>query len=263
MQSISFNSGHSFIAWIGLGLMLLTSCGTTPEVEQSNVKVDRAQGIVDSAIISSGGARYSDLEVSFDFRAHHYEAHRSDGRFEYQRTFTDSLGRQVRDVLDNHGLQRYVDERLVTLTARDSIAYASSVNSTVYFVLQPYFLNDPAAIKEYLGLVWINDVPYHKIQVTFEKEGGGRDYEDEFVYWFRKDDLRLDYIAYNYLTDGGGARFREGFNHRTIQGIRFVDYLNYKPMTPSRAVAEFDRMYEEGGLAFVSEIKTENIVVRN
>ena len=36
--------------------------------------------------------------------------------------------------------------------------------------------------------------------------------------------------TYSYIeSDGIGLRFREAFNERYINGIRFVDYNNYKP----------------------------------
>ena len=140
------------------------------------------------------------------------------------------MGLRVHDHLTNGGLWREVAGEKVVLSIKDSAAYANSVNSVIYFALLPYFLNDPAVIKTYLGTEVIGEKEYERVMVTFQQEGGGKDFEDEFIYWFDGDTYHLDFLAYNYITDGGGARFREAFNARQINGVRFVNYTNYKPI---------------------------------
>ena len=71
----------------------------------------------------------------------------------------------------------------------------------------------------------------------------------------------MDYLAYNYLTDGGGARFREAYNVRQIKGVRFADYINYEPEPETREVERFDSLYNEGKLKELSRIDTEDVVV--
>ena len=49
-------------------------------------------------------------------------------------------------------------------------------------------------------------------------------------------------MAYNYLTDGGGTRFRVAYNQRTIGPIRVQDYRNLKPnatFTPLDSLPNF------------------------
>ena len=113
---------------------------------------------------------------------------------------------------------------------KDSIAnvYANSVNSVHYFANLPYGLNDPAVNKEFLGEVAIKDKEYYKIKVTFDQKGGGKDYEDIYLYWFNKETFKPDYLAYKFYVDGGGIRFRVAYNERYLGGIRFVDYENYE-----------------------------------
>lgn len=228
----------------------------TPAEEKSE-----AQQIVDQAIAVQGGDRISNGRIELDFRGRHYISARRGGQFTYERIFTDSTGQQIRDVLRNEGLFREADGQRVVLSSKDSSAYANSVNSVIYFALLPYYLNDPAANKVFLGEGTVKGEPYQKIKVTFRQDGGGKDFEDEFVYWFHRDRHTLDYFAYNYQVDGGGARFREAYNIREIEGIRFADYVNYKPRGGSMEVETFDSLFEAGDLEVLSRIENENIQV--
>ncbi len=229
---------------------------------QDQAPVSEAQRIVDAAIAAHGLERVDGRRIEFDFRGRHYVSERRGGDFTYERIFTDSTGRKIRDVLTNEGFHREVDGKTVALEAKDSAAYANSVNSVLYFALLPYHLNDPPVRKEYLGEADVRGEPYDKVRITFRREGGGKDYEDEFVYWFHRDRHTLEYLAYNYQTDGGGARFREAYNARSVDGIRFADYVNYEPAEPSMAVETFDSLLEAGGLEERSRIDTENPAVQ-
>ena len=227
-------------------------------------RTDLAQTIVDQAIAIQGGPVIDQATIDFDFRGRHYRAIRDGGTFQYERIFTvDSSGALVRDVLTNEGLTRYINGEVVRLPSKDSAAYSSSVNSVIYYALLPYFLNDPAVQKTYLDSVSIHNQPYHKIKVTFAQTGGGKDYEDEYVYWIHRKNYTMDYLAYNYHTDGGGARFREAYQPRIIAGIRFTDFHNYEPIDQSLDVELFDRMYQQDSMKLLSEIVTENIEVVN
>lgn len=76
-------------------------------------------------------------------------------------------------------------------------------------------------IKEYVGEVTIKGEPYHKIMVTFQQVGGGKDHDNKFYYWFHKENHTLDYLAYSKF----GNRFRAAYNIRIVNGIRFADYV--------------------------------------
>ena len=217
-----------------------------------------AQRIVDDAILAHGADKVSGSRIEFDFRDRHYVSERKGGLFRYERIFTDSSGSRVYDVLSNDGFRREVDGERVEVTEERSKAYSNSVNSVLYFALLPYYLNDPAVQKAYLGESRIKGEPYHKVKITFRQEGGGKDFEDVFIYWFHRDRKTMDFFAYNYQTDGGGARFREAYNIREVNGIRFADFINYKPRTETMAVESFDRLYETGGMEELSRIETKD-----
>ena len=105
---------------------------------------------------------------------------------------------------------------------------------------------------------------YHKFNITFDQEGGGTDFEDEFIYWFDATDYSLDYLAYLFHVNGGGIRFRKAINQRRVAGVLFNDYINYKADHNQLKVADTDHAFEAGKLEELSQILLDNIaVVRN
>jgi len=146
-----------------------------------------------------------------------------------------------------------------TLTEERIGAFSRSVNSVAYFAFLPYGLNDAAAIKTYLGKTTIKGKEYHQVKVTFQAEGGGEHFEDEFLYWFGVDDSRMDYMAYSYHTDGGGVRMRDVRATREVGGIRFQDYNNLKAARKETPLDSMQVLYETGALVKLSEINLENI----
>lgn len=252
-----------------LPLLALLACNNAEKAtDTKNVPMPaptektKAQLLVDQTIAKHGGKAYENAIVKFTFRDRQYKATRRGASFEYERSWTDSTGQQIRDVLNNGGLYREINGKRVELSAEDQAKYTSSVNSVIYFALLPSSLNDAAVIKEYLGEVNIKSKPYHKIKVTFQQDGGGEDFDDEYVYWLHRDSLTMDYLAYNFQEEGGGARFREAYNARYENGIRFADYVNYQPKdTANLQVETFDQAFESGGLKELSKIETEKVEV--
>jgi len=220
-----------------------------------------AQQIVDDAIAAHGGAKYDRGVVSFVLRDRQYRALRDGGAFVYSRTFTDSTGQRVHDVLRNSGFTRTVNGVAEELPEEKQKAYAASVNSVIYFALLPYFLNDAAVQKTYLGNATIKGEPYHKVKVTFAQEGGGDSYEDVYIYWLHQQRHTMDYLAYSFKEDGGGTRFRQAINPRTVNGIRFQDYVNYTSKE-DLPLENYDRAFEAGKLEKVSDIVLEEVEVR-
>lgn len=220
-----------------------------------------AEKIVDAAIAVHGGDRYEKTAVTFSFRGTQYAIFKSPTAFEYSRSFSDSTG-QVVDILNNAGFTRKVNGVLIdTLTEERIGAFSRSVNSVAYFAFLPYGLNDAAAIKTYLGETTIKGKAYHLVKVTFQAEGGGEHFEDEFLYWFGVADQRMDYMAYSYHTDGGGVRMREVRAAQEVEGIRFQDYINLKATSKETPVDSMQYLFEKGALEKLSEINLENIRV--
>jgi hypothetical protein len=217
------------------------------------------QKIIDETIIATGSDRLSNSKAEFDFRDREYGVKRNDGQYEMVRLFKDSTG-LVRDVVTNDGFYREINGQKTTVADSMAFKYTNSINSVIYFALLPYSLNSDAVIKTYLGIEVIKGNAYHKIKVTFKEEGGGVDHEDEFIYWINKENKFVDYLAYSYQTDGGGLRFREAMNPREINGLRVVDYINYKPKSEI-TLEETSEAFIDGQLEELSRIELENFIV--
>ncbi len=242
--------------------IVLLACSTDKNPNQIEDVSQKAQEIIDKAIASHGGQLLMGKSVEFDFRQRHYSAVRTPDRFVYTRSWQDDSLGFVQDTLVNSiDHTQYRDGTEVALNEEWHGRYGNSVNSVLYFTQLPFGLNDPAVRKTYLDEVKINDKVYHKIKVTFAQEGGGDDFEDVYIYWIDAEGFTMDYLAYEYHTEGGGVRFREAINRRTIEGIVFQDYINYKPQEKGMPVTQTDSLFEAGALQELSRIINENIVV--
>ena len=220
-----------------------------------------ADGIIDKAIEVSGGVVFNNSTIDFDFRNRHYKAIRNNGLFEFEREFQDALG-TFKDVLSNSGYERFLNNEPYQVHDTMSVKYTRSVNSVHYFSILPYGLNDESVNKTYLETVTIKDQEYHKIKVTFSENGGGEDYDDVFLYYINTNSSKLDYFSYLYYVDGGGIRFREAYNERYVNGLRFVDYKNFKPEQEDADLNILDSLYQIEELKLLSKIELENISVK-
>ena len=219
-----------------------------------------AQEIVDKSIEDSGGILYEDHSTSFAFRDRTYVSENDGNTKVLKRIFqVDSV--TVTDVKAGNEFQRFMNDSLEIIS--DSIAgrYANSVNSVHYFARLPYGLNDAAVNKELLGKEAIQGEEHYKIKVTFDQSGGGEDYDDVYVYWFDLESFKPNYLAYSFHTNGGGQRFRKAFNERYVNGIRFVDYENYKPKDEESDILQIGQLYNNGELELLSKIELTEITV--
>jgi len=220
-----------------------------------------ANEIIDKAIQNAGGDRYENAEIDFVFRKNEYKSIRQGGKFQLERFSKDSTGNKIRDILNNDGLQRLVNDSVTKLQDSLILPVGNSINSVHYFVHLPFGLNDPAANKELIGKDSIAGREYYEVKVKFAEEGGGTDHEDEYLYWIDTQNFEVDYLAYNFEVNGGGMRFRKAFNHRIIEGIRFVDYENYKYEKLSTPLHKLDSLYEKRELELLSLIETRDVKV--
>lgn len=222
---------------------------------------ETAQSIIDKSILVSGGEKFENSTIVFDFRDKHYLAKRDNGSFQLERHFKDSL-LNIKDILNNKGFKRFINESEVEVIDSMVPRYSASVNSVHYFSVLPYGLNAKAVNKTYLEKVKIKGKTYYKVKVTFSEEGGGEDFEDVFVYWFNSETYKVDYIAYSYNENEDlGMRFREAYNERFVNGIRFVDYNNYKPKNKKTSLLDLDKSFENNELELLSKIELKNIEV--
>lgn len=234
-------------------ILLFVSC--QEEKEQFS-----ADEIINKTIAEAGGDNYKKATIEFKFRENEYKSVRNGGEFLLEREIKDSL-KTLKDVISNTGYKRYLNDSLITVPDSMVVKYSGSINSVHYFAHLPYGLNDKAVNKKLVGDAEINGKPYYQLKVTFSQDGGGQDHHDEFLYWINKDTYTIDYLAYKFYVNDGGLRFREAFNPRTIEGIRFVDYKNYSLEDFNTDLCQLDELFEEGKLEMLSTIKTEDVQV--
>ena len=234
---------------------VLLSCN---EKETKSLDADE---IINKTIEVSGVKKLNTSILTFDFRNKSYVAARFNGNYEFQRRYSDSVN-DIRDFLNNKGFERYLNDSVVSVPDSMATKYASSINSVHYFAVLPHGLDGKAVNKAYLNDVEIKGKRYHKIKVTFDKNGGGEDYDDEFIYWIDNKTNKIDYLAYSYNEDDGkGLRFREAYNERYIKDVRFVDYNNYEPKRKDATLENLDELFEENQLKLLSKIELKNIKI--
>lgn len=250
------------LAVAGVSAILLLA-GCTPP----NRKSPSARAVVDSAIATHGGPLLTRAVVSFHFRDTRYRLRHANGRFHYQRRYTDSLHRSIQEGITNDGPYRTVDGDSVSLSPKKQNDVRTAVNSVAYFALLPYKLHDPAVQTDYDGRDTLAGHSYHRVRVTFQEKGGGPDWEDTFLYWFRTDTYAMNYLAYafglgNDETDSG-TRFREAYNVRRVSGVRFADYRNYAvdTLSPNR-MHHYPNLWTRDDVNLVSHITLDSIRVR-
>jgi len=224
---------------------------------EENGKDLKAQEIVDKAIATHGGEMFINSKISFVFRGQKFIVEQNKTSFKYEREAIQD-GDSITDVYENGIFQREINGNLVTMSKKEEASAISTINSVPYFALLPYKLNDSAVIKEYDGEVTIKGEIYEKIKVTFQQEGGGKDYDNVFYYWFHKENSTMDYFG--YTTEGN--RFRAAYNVRVVNGIRFADYINYVSDTLNKYdLINYDNMFENNELRELSIIELEDIIV--
>ena len=237
-------------------VLVLLSCKNEPVIKPLS-----ATEIINKAIAVSGGNDFSNSIIKFDFRAMNYKAVRSNNSFELSRLQIKD-GDTILDVFNNDGVYRTINTKVVSVHDSMSVKYKASVNSVHYFSVLPYGLNDKAVNKKLLGEEQVKTKKYYKIEVTFSADGGGEDYEDVFVYWIDKELLSIDYLAYSYNEkDGVGMRFREAYNERYINNLRFVDYNNYKTENALLSLQDLGNAFENNQLKLLSKIELNDIQV--
>ncbi|MEX0315670.1 MAG: DUF6503 family protein [Allomuricauda sp.] len=239
---------------IGILTLFVLSCKDKPKTEVT------VQEIVDKSINVSGGDMYASHGTSFEFRNRKYISQNVDGKKILKRvSMLDSV--TILDIKTNTSFERYMNNTMTDLPDSISNRYANSVNSVHYFARLPFGLNDRAVNKELLGEETLKGKEYYKVKVTFDQAGGGDDFDDTYVYWFNKETFKPDYLAYDFHVNGGGQRFREAYNERYVNGIRFVDYNNYKPKTKGTDILGIGQLFEKGELDLLSKIELSKIEV--
>jgi hypothetical protein len=230
-------------------IFLILSC--------ENPKQNSAETLIESAVIAHGMAGFNKTNVQFKFRDYQYAQDRDAQGLVYTRKKNTTP--EILDVLHSkNGFKRTVNNEKIILSDSIAVVYSESVNSVLYFFRLPYSLKDRGAIKTLMNTETIKGKSYQKVGVHFTPKNGGIDYQDTFRYWFDEQTNTLDYLAYQYHTNGGGVRFRAAINRRSIDGVLFQDYENYKA-PKNTSLDDLTVLYEQKKLELLSLIVNDSI----
>jgi hypothetical protein len=226
--------------------------------KKGRVNLSMSDQLINRAIAAHGGHLYKTAAYSFVFRGKNYQFINNNDYFKYSIESVDDNGQKIVEVLTNNSFIRTINGKEVLLTKEEESTFSNALNSVVYFALLPYKLNDASVHTKYVEETIIKGAIYDVVAVIFDKEGGGEDHDDEYQYWINKKDNKIDYFAYNYRVNGGGARFRSAFNKRVIDGITFQDYTNWE-VAFKTPLKDIPALYEKGELKEVSKIVLEEV----
>jgi hypothetical protein len=241
-----------------LWLILAVLIGIVP-YSYSQDTVAQGKALIESAVAAHGGPAYEQAHYQFVFRDKTYTFHNDKDLYAYTRTSTKN-GQTILDKMDNQGFVRMIDGQKVELSQKQINGSREGLNSVIYFATLPHKLLDKAVNAEYVGVQDIKGKTYSLVQVTFDQDGGGKDYEDVFMYWINKESQTMDYLAYSYNVNGGGVRFRSAYNSRKVGGILFQDYINYKA-DKTTPLDQLPALYEADKLKELSRIVTEKVKI--
>lgn len=236
----------------------VTACG-------SGGAVETAEGVVNAAIERHGGDRFEEVSIRWDFRTVPFGLDRDHGRFRYHRVVLDEVEIDIVQVIENDGVWIEMNGARQEVDISTATSIESQINATVYLGFLPFRLDDEAVRLADLGTSEIDGRAYRKVEVTFEEDGGGRGWENRFVFWFQDGEWTLDYFAYWEPTDPPTTRFRRAVNPREIGGLLIQDYENYTVDDPSVSpefdIAAYDQLFEEGRVRLLSMVEFENVQV--
>jgi len=231
------------------------------EIEHETIETTKADSILAETIAAHGGKLYNSANYSFIFRGNTYHFKNDETNYNYIKV-SKKGDLVIKDVLKNDDFIREINGNVIQLSTKETASGKAVINSVIYFATLPHKLNDKAINSKYIEKIVIKNKTYSVVEITFNKEGGGEDHEDEFYYWINNKTKKIDYLAYNYKVNKGGVRFRSAFNKRTIDGITFQDYINYKAEIGT-LLKDLPKLYEANKLKELSKIKTENIINLN
>ena len=247
--------------FFGVLLLFVWSCENKASSSQKKTPTHKGQEVIDQAIIAHGQHLFENATLSFLFRDKQYSARRSDAEYIYTRSFKDGSA-LIEDMLINStDFSRKKNGVSIEIEKKWAEKYSKSINSVLYFFQLPYLLNDPAVKKIDQGIKQIKGENYYQIKVSFQIENGGEDFEDEYLYWIDVNTFEIDYLAYNYITDGGGVRFRSAINKRRVNGLLVQDYINYAPLNKKIPLSSLITEFEKGALIERSRIINSDITL--
>lgn len=225
----------------------------------SSATEDVATAWIEKANIAHGTALLDQLIFRFTFREYTYGLTRKKYTKSYSRTKLSKEGLLTDTLYHGKDFQRWINGKPVIVSDSLKQLYTESINAVLYFIQIPQVLNDAAVQSSYLGEVTILGEPYICLKVTFQQEGGGVDYQDEYRYWIHQKTHLIDFLAYRFYSGKGGTRFRKVSHRERVNGMIFQDYENFSPPTPFPPMDSLASLFTKGKLKKVSDIQQQEI----
>lgn len=233
------------------------------EYEDEKSEQDVAKRLIEHVKLKHGSEKIEKSDIRFDFREHKYKYIIEGNEAVKYRIKENDSGEVTTDMWKGENLIRDINGETIELSDSLENLFKSSINSVFYFTFLPLNLSDPAVVPKIIDTVTIKNKSYIQVQVTFQEEGGGEDFEDVYMYWFHEEDHTLDYLAYQYFTNEGGIRFREAIDRQVVNDITFQNYINYKPKDDDVDINTIHEDFNNDDLQEVSRIENKNIEVTN
>ena len=223
-------------------LLLFTflGCSTTTN--------NRATTWIEKANIAHGTAVLNKSSFRFNFREYTYGLTQKKQTKSYSRTKLTTEGILTDTLFNGRDFKRWINQKPVKVSDSLQKLYSESINSVLYFIQLPKVLKDAAVQARYLGEEDLLGEPYVRLQVTFQQEGGGVDYQDEYRYWIHQKTHLIDFLAYRFYSGKGGTRFRKVSHRERVNGMIFQDYENFSPPTPFPPLDSITSLYTKGKL---------------
>lgn len=225
----------------------------------SSATEDVATAWIEKANIAHGTALLDQLIFRFTFREYTYGLTRKKYTKSYSRTKLSKEGLLTDTLYHGKDFQRWINGKPVIVSDSLKQLYTESINAVLYFIQIPQVLNDAAVQSSYLGEVTILGEPYICLKVTFQQEGGGVDYQDEYRYWIHQKTHLIDFLAYRFYSGKGGTRFRKVSHRERVNGMIFQAYENFSPPTLFPPMDSLASLFTKGKLKKVSDIQQQEI----
>jgi hypothetical protein len=236
-----------------------TSVSNQEEKYVNDVQVSKGDSIIELAYEAHGGTNYRNTTYAFDFRGVTYSFLFTKDNYRYTKKDT-TKGKLLTDKMTSDGFERTINSKVEQLSEIEKHKYSESLNSVIYFASLPYKLRDKAVNRDYQDDTNINGENYFTVKISFDEKGGGTDHDDVFYYWINKQTHTIDYLAYQYATNGGGVRFRKAFNARRVNNVVFQDYVNFGAPVGTD-LKDLPGLFERNELEELSRILSENVRV--
>lgn len=248
--------------------LVLASCNNQEQNNTTNIPQDtmiveelltEAELWVADAIEAHGGEKYKTAHYTFNFRDKTYRFKNEGQEYTYELKEKKEDGTFWKHTLRNGEFFLSVEGKEKALDKEQVDKYQEALNSVIYFATLPSKLNDEAVIVDQKGETFINDTAYQLIVIQFNKDNGGKDFKDQYLYWINHQTKQVDYLAYSYEDEnGGGTRFRKAYNKVRVDGILFQDYINYKGAA-NEELYLLAEQFERGELEELSRIELTDI----